>query len=626
MEENGNTRINRIILIGNGFDLAHGLKTSYKDFITAFWREELRKTNNYTYLKTSAIDSGKSYYIFEDDFIKVKLENIVINEGVIDEQKYGKVINETEQEIKKIEDGIARLKGKIEEYKNGFLELIEKAINVNNWVDIEELYYKQLVRCTKQELDAPNDVELSSPIKKLNKDFEAIRCELEKYLSSIDPPERNGKIAYHLQKEGNPKEVLFLNFNYTDTEKLYIKESYVKKDDGKKYMVTNTDIPAKIIHIHGELNNKKNPMIFGYGDELAKNFTEIENLNNNFFFENAKSVKYSETNNYGELEEFIQKGDYEIFIFGHSCGNSDRTLLNFLFEKGIEGKGKCTSIKIFYHQREDGSDDYSEKTQNIFRNFTEKSTYRKLVKDKDKNHKALISLDKSPDPIMDNMVKIEFDENTTAYKNIDDKIASKKKLKESFYISKYLVNQELYSEIMKKNPSHFQGDNRQQCPVENVSWYDAVEFCNKLSEKYNLEKYYNIVEKDVTFNVGANGFRLPVETEWEYAARGGIEGKDNQYAGCNTDEELKYYAWYGINSDNKTHPVGQWKSNELGLCDMSGNVWEWCEDLRSGGARYRVLRGGSWNYGAKDCRVWYWFSDGPGNRDYNIGFRLARSL
>ncbi|MBO7429485.1 MAG: SUMF1/EgtB/PvdO family nonheme iron enzyme [Spirochaetia bacterium] len=137
------------------------------------------------------------------------------------------------------------------------------------------------------------------------------------------------------------------------------------------------------------------------------------------------------------------------------------------------------------------------------------------------------------------------------------------------------VTQKLYQEIMGENPSGFKGDN---LPVENVSWHDAVEFCNALSKKTGLTPVYTIellnygIDIIVKQNDSANGFRLPTEEEWEYAAKGG----DNYiFAGSNNIDDV---AWYRDNSDSKTHPVAQKKSNGYGLYDMNGNVWEWCWD------------------------------------------------
>lgn len=160
---------------------------------------------------------------------------------------------------------------------------------------------------------------------------------------------------------GNLVSILFLNFNYTNTEKLYMKDN-------------NTD---KVIHIHGELDNPKNPIIFGYGDEIDESYKQIERKNDNKFLENVKSIKYLETRNYKDLLNFIDSDKFQIYIMGHSCGISDRTLLNTLFEHE-----NCFSIKIFYHKRNDYTDNFSDVIRNISRNFTNKPLMRKRVVNK----------------------------------------------------------------------------------------------------------------------------------------------------------------------------------------------------------------------------------------------------
>ena len=190
----------------------------------------------------------------------------------------------------------------------------------------------------------------------------------------------------------------------------------------------------------------------------------------------------------------------------------------------------------------------------------------------------------------------------------------------SFHIGKYLVTQKLWKSIMGEisNPSHFKGDNR---PVEQVSWNDTQEFIEKLNKMTNRP------------------YRLLTEAEWEYAARGGIKNRAYKYAGSN---KLKDIGWYNKNSYGETKPVGLKYPNELGLYDMSGNLWEWCQD-RYGGEYYqvchqqgvvenptgpkegdnRVLRGGSWADDPWDCRV----SARDGNdrtlRHNDVGFRLG---
>lgn len=130
----------------------------------------------------------------------------------------------------------------------------------------------------------------------------------------------------------------------------------------------------KVINIHGELQNQKNQIIFGYGDELDDDYKKIEKLQDNDFLENIKSIKYHKTRNYRDLLEFIKSGIYQVFIMGHSCGNSDRTLLNTLFEHN-----NCASVKVYYRQYEDGSDDYSNLIRNISRNFNDKPQMRDIV-------------------------------------------------------------------------------------------------------------------------------------------------------------------------------------------------------------------------------------------------------
>ncbi len=201
----------------------------------------------------------------------------------------------------------------------------------------------------------------------------------------------------------------------------------------------------------------------------------------------------------------------------------------------------------------------------------------------------------------------------------------------TFYMSKYEVTQKEWREVMGSSPSRFSGDN---LPVEQVSWYDAVEYCNVLSVQKGLTPVYTINGTSVTANWSANGYRLPTEAEWEYAARGGNSSNGYKYAGGHSPGEV---AWYGGNSGGETQPVGRKAPNEMGLYDMSGNVWEWCWDWYgsySSGSQSnprgpasgsdRVNRGGSWLSGAGVLRSAYRGGNGPGSSGYNLGFRLVR--
>lgn len=186
----------------------------------------------------------------------------------------------------------------------------------------------------------------------------------------------------------------------------------------------------------------------------------------------------------------------------------------------------------------------------------------------------------------------------------------------TYSILKTEVTQELYESVMGDNPSKFNGE--KNLPVEKVIWYDAVEFCNRLSKKAGLEPAYSINGSSVEWNRNASGYRLPTVEEWQYAAKG---GQDYKYSGS---DKLDVVGWYKDNSESKTHPVAQKVPNGYGLYDMSGNVAELCWDSISD-LSYRYGCGGSWNYRADYCEVgskdWY----GANSTYFILGFRIVRS-
>ena len=200
------------------------------------------------------------------------------------------------------------------------------------------------------------------------------------------------------------------------------------------------------------------------------------------------------------------------------------------------------------------------------------------------------------------------------------------------------VTQRLYQRVMGENPSKNKGASN---PVENVSWYDAVYFCNRLSEKYGYEPVYSVggetdvakwgytphkeeeIKGEVEQNVKADGFRLPTIYEWAYAAKG---GQNFKYSGSNN---LDAVGWYSDNSGGHTHPVAQKRPNGYGLYDMSGNVFEWVWDANSSYSNYhRYYCGGSYGYSDDGCEVFVRFDhDGSAAEShYEHGFRVARSL
>jgi len=203
-----------------------------------------------------------------------------------------------------------------------------------------------------------------------------------------------------------------------------------------------------------------------------------------------------------------------------------------------------------------------------------------------------------------------------------------------FYLGRYEVTQQEYERVMGRNPSRYKGGRN---PVEGVSWFNAVRFCNKLSENERLPQYYKIHGEDVSSS-GGSGYRLPTEAEWEYACRAGTT---TRYCFGDSEAGLWEYAWFNDNLRKTTHPVGQNKPNAWGLYDVHGNVWEWCEDWY--GADYyrdsptddppgppegseRVFRGGSWSSDAAAlCRSAFRCSLPPTLDSIGLGFRVARA-
>ena len=428
--------MNRIVVIGNGFDKAHGLATGYKDFIDDYWT----KFGNGIYQKYSDRETafthsdkiGTSRGIYhEDEFVRFEIFKggayMTSFEYIAKEHKgvYGELLNRLLDFYK---SGNRYYNSLNINFKNNFLKHISNRCYLTNWVDIENEYYGKL-----KELLTENDADMRHHnILKLNQDFGAIKQLLEKYLmrvvkevhpltissvqkafnQPINPEEisHSKRFAFYyfiqkihgiidddwninqtLENDGDyellskdeciqryiekqlksdnkfkqrychPSETLLLNFNYTNTaERLYTNE----KDE--------------VIHIHGELNNPHNPMIFGYGDELDDDYKQIEKLQDNDFLENIKSIRYHETGNYRNLLSFLEADLYQVVVMGHSCGNSDRTLLNTLLEHP-----NCASVKVYYHQIDENTDNYSQIVRNLSRNFNDKAAMRDKVVNKE---------------------------------------------------------------------------------------------------------------------------------------------------------------------------------------------------------------------------------------------------
>jgi hypothetical protein len=322
--------MNKLVIIGNGFDLAHGLKTKYSDFV--FW-----------YLQQVIYKIGENQS-FEDALIKVDYYQSLPQKHQLNSiQDFRDIVNHRYYPLPI-------------KYKNQFARKLLSQISNENWVDIEALYYSELKEIYKK---YEGGITLSVAIKgakELNDCLNFIKFKLQEYLNLIDCNDilLLSDIKEHIETDLTPKsaisgQALFLNFNYTNTIEQYLK---------------SVPIAYTLNYIHGRLNIKDNPMIFGYGDEIDSHYEKIENLNSNEFLNNFKSFGYLKADNYRRLINFAGANAFEVFIYGHSCGLSDRVLLNSIFEHP-----NCDSIKIYYHQKSEEENDFYEKTQEISRHF-----------------------------------------------------------------------------------------------------------------------------------------------------------------------------------------------------------------------------------------------------------------
>lgn len=404
--------INRIIIVGNGFDLSHGLATGYKDFIYWYWHKtyttlsectdntysdglctftisDKSKTTWNVYLADKPFDK-KTFYNFldrdnaiinicESNFMNRICQSIELK-GWVDieneyynalKQEYFKKPNQLNYEFSIIRNNLIEYltgiqRGKINKLKSN-QSLWEKIMAPMRVKEIAISARPLLIPFITQRLDynsEENDTigditgltsnkEKYSDIKKFLKGTPQIEyMGIESIINHNDIPR---SILY-------PSRLMLLNFNYTTTADLYIPQ-----EENSNFIIN---------HIHGNLNNP-NSIIFGYGDELDDKYKDILNANDNEYLQNIKSIRYLETPNYHNMLEFIESAPYQIYIMGHSCGNSDRTLLNTLFEHK-----NCISIKPFYYVKADGSDDYLEIIKNISRSFTNMKLMRDRIVNK----------------------------------------------------------------------------------------------------------------------------------------------------------------------------------------------------------------------------------------------------
>jgi len=370
--------MNRLILICNGFDLAHDLPTSYNNFMLWYVKQAFKEALYVGYDDT-LLSISKTHWF----------DPQIINEGQIEE-----LVDKAYRESFHNLDGLGeKMNGStsgrpfVVTIKSTFLSILLNNCSDIRWVDIESEFYDQL----KKVLDVKriNDPRASidakeAQLKSLNQALKCLMTKLENYLSSLLPPAYNveymdiltspineidvhmsiiDKVNSNFTFGTEPNNTYILNFNYTSTINNYI--DWFNRNSGQPIPTVN--------FIHGKLKDKDNPLIFGFGDEIDEDYLKMEREKAKGYFEHIKSFWYFRTSNYHDLIRFIDSGPYQTYILGHSCGLSDRTMLHMIFEHE-----NCKSIKIFYHG-DKGTNNYTSVTYEIARHFTDKAEMRNKI-------------------------------------------------------------------------------------------------------------------------------------------------------------------------------------------------------------------------------------------------------
>ncbi|GEP94507.1 AbiH family protein [Chitinophaga cymbidii] len=361
--------MNRLILIGNGFDLAHGIPTRYNDFLLGYLKRafvEAGKGKNYqdklmmidAHLYSEQIGNRGGLPQTTDELLDYCYQN-----GFLEELLYKRKVPFGSQDV---------FTNFTVNIHSDFFKFLLTKCKISNWVEIENEFYFQLSKIVQMQDEHLKEKALRA----LNESMDGLIKALQKYLSTIECKAENSKYENILRDfislkeiplvklEGytQPQQTMILNFNYTSTI-----NRYVERLDKS---LQNT---IKINNIHGTLSDPDNPMVFGFGDELDEYYSLMEKSRIKGFFKYIKSFWYFRTENYHDLIRFIESDSYEVVILGHSCGLSDRTMLNMVFEHE-----NCRSIRIYYY--ENGiHNNFNELTEEIARHFSNKTSLRAKV-------------------------------------------------------------------------------------------------------------------------------------------------------------------------------------------------------------------------------------------------------
>lgn len=351
---------NRIVLIGNGFDLAAGLKTSYVQFITSFAKK--------------AVKTSLENREFQSEILNIKMKNFNPANSI---DKYFEQVDkrETAQDTLDYIKNIAEI-----QYKNDLVREIIKNHHEKRWVDLEQYYFERLkTHFHKYSIDRDKTTELKKIID-LNECMDGLTIELNKYMKEIQTTSnltysssplsqvidtceaplkrRIASLVPRHDRENVPENIVYVNFNYTDTVKKLTDNSFQK-------------LNKLHIHIHGSINNNENPIIFGYGDDTAEEYDKLEISGENELLRKIKSFQYPRSHNYHNLLNILSSEEFDVFIMGHSCGLSDKTLLRTIFEHE-----NCLCIQNFHYLGE--TEDFYKRME-ISRHFSDKKLMRERI-------------------------------------------------------------------------------------------------------------------------------------------------------------------------------------------------------------------------------------------------------
>jgi hypothetical protein len=355
--------MNRLVIVGNGFDLAHGLKTGYNDFLIWYLGYAFQES----YLRQDGIYEDGALKITTDRSYKAIIQG---SQGIPEFIDYFYKRNELQRLLteSKFQDNPFQHRPNpfIIKVKSSFIRNTVFSCSYTNWVEIENEYYSELLYILKNKAKMP----IQDSVNILNESMSAMTSMLSVYLNSIpsasiikgynkiiDSAINTNEIPTIVEGEMIEVErTMILNFNYTSTVDQYVRPG------------------IEVNYIHGQLNNLFNPLIFGFGDEIDDDYMSLEREKAKGVFAHIKSFGYFRTSSYHRLIRFIQHDNYQIIVLGHSCGLSDRTMLNMIFEEP-----NCKSIKIYHYKFSNSDTNYTELTQEISRHFKNKLEMRKKI-------------------------------------------------------------------------------------------------------------------------------------------------------------------------------------------------------------------------------------------------------